>query len=45
MNKSHKGLFLDTSNEVIWPPKNLNSMNGLKSAILTILQKISQLAG
>ena len=34
-----------TSNEVIWPKKFLNSMHGLKSAILAILSEIGQLAG
>ena len=37
MNKGLKELFLNTSNEVIWPKKILNSMHGLKSAILAIL--------
>ena len=45
MNKVHKGLFLNTSNEVIWPKKKLNSMHGLKSAILAILPEIGRLAG
>ena len=45
MNKGHYGLFLNTSNEVIWPKKFLNSMHGLKSAILAILPEIGQLAG
>ena len=39
MNKVQKGLFLSTSNEVIWPKKNSNCMHGLKSAILAIFQK------
>ena len=39
MNKWHKGLFFITSNEVIWPKKNSNFMQGLKSAILVIFQK------
>ena len=45
MNKVHFGLFLNTSNEVIWPKKFLNSMHRLKSAILAILLEIGQLAG
>ena len=45
MNQVHKGLFLNTSNEVIWPRKKLNSMHGLKSAILAILPEIVRLAG
>ena len=40
MNKVHKGLFLNTSNEVIWSQKFLNSMHGLKSAFLAIFQKL-----
>ena len=40
MNKVHQGLFLTTSNEVTWPKKSLNSMHGLKSAILAILPEI-----
>ena len=39
MNKWHKGLFFITSNEVIWPPKNSNLMQRLKSAILAIFEK------
>jgi hypothetical protein len=31
--------FHSTSNEVIWPKKNLNSMHGTKSAILVICKK------
>jgi hypothetical protein len=45
MNKVHQGLFLTTSNEVTWPKKSLNSMLGLKSAILAILSEIGRLAG
>ena len=45
MNKVHFGLFLNTSNEVIWPKKFLNSMHRLKSAILAILPEIGRLAG
>ena len=45
MNKVHQGLFLNTSNEVIWPKKFLTSMHGLKSAILAILPEIGRLAG
>ena len=37
--------FQSTSNEVIWPKKNLNSMHALKSAILAILPEIGRLAG
>ena len=44
MNKWHKGLLFITSNEVIWPPKNSNFMQGLKSAILAIFQKSAGLA-
>ena len=39
MNKVCYGLFLNTSSEVIWPRKRLNSMHGLKSTILVICQK------
>ena len=39
LDKITKWHFRSTSNEVIWPPKNSNSMHGLKSAILTIFQK------
>ena len=45
LDKITKWHFLRTSNEVIWPKKFLNSMHGLKSAILAILQEIGQLAG
>ena len=45
MNKIHKELFLNTSNEVIWPKKILNSMHRLKSAILAILPEMGRLAG
>ena len=38
MIKVHEGLFLNTSNEVIWPPKISNFMQGLKSAILAFFQ-------
>ena len=38
MKKWHKGLFKITSNEVMWPQKNSNFMQGLKSAILAIFQ-------
>ena len=44
MNKVNYGLFLNTSNEVIWSQKFLNSMHGLKSAFLAILPEIGQLA-
>ena len=36
-----QGLFLNTSNEVVWPKKPSNFMHGLKSAILAILPEIS----
>ena len=45
MYKVHQVLFLNTSNEVIWPQKILNSMHVLKSAILAILPEIGRLAG
>jgi len=45
LDKITKWHFLRTSNEVIWPKKFLNSMHGLKSAILAILPEIGQLAG
>ena len=45
LDKITKWHFLGTSNEVIWPKKILNSMYGLKSAILAILPEIGQLAG
>ena len=45
MNKFHKELFFATSNKVIWPKKFLNSMHGLKNAILAILPEIGRLAG
>ena len=45
MNKVQKGLFLNTSNEVIWSKQFLISIHGLKSAILAILPEIGQLAG
>ena len=44
LDKITKWHFLRTSNEVIWPKKFLNSMHGLKSAILAILPEIGQLA-
>ena len=43
MNKVYLGLFLITSNEVIWPKNFLNSMHGLKSVLLAILPEIGQL--
>ena len=33
MNKVKKGLFITTSNEVLWPPKKSTFMHGLKIAI------------
>ena len=45
LDKITKWHFLRTSNEVIWPKNFLNSMHGLKSAILAILQEIRRLAG
>ena len=45
MDKVHKGLFLNTSNEIIWTKIFLNSMHGLKSASLAILPEIGRLAG
>ena len=36
MNKVHKGLFFNTSNEVIWSTENSTFMHGLKSDILAI---------
>ena len=39
LDKITKWHFLRTSNKVIWPKIFLNSMHGLKSAILTILLK------
>ena len=41
----NKGLFLNNSNEVTWLKIFLDSMHGLKSAILAILPEIGQLAG
>ena len=45
LDKITKWHFLRTSNEVIWPKIFLNSMHGLKSAILAILPEIGRLAG
>ena len=45
LDKITKWHFLGTSNEVIWHKKFLNSMHGLKSAILAILPEIGRLAG
>jgi len=45
LDKITKWHFLRTSNEVIWPKIFLNSINGLKSAILAISPEIGQLAG
>ena len=45
MNKVHKELFLNTSNEVNWLPKKSNFMHALKSASLAILPEIGGLAG
>ena len=39
LDKFKEWHFHSTSNEIIWPAKNLNSMLGSKSAILTIFQK------
>ena len=44
LDKITKWHFLRASNEVIWPPKNLNSIHVLKSAILAILPEIGQSA-
>ena len=45
LGKTTKWHFHSTSKEIIWPKKKLNSMHGLKSAILEILPEIGQLAG
>ena len=45
LDKITKWHFLRTSNEVIWPKNFWNSMHGLKSAILAILQEIGRLTG
>ena len=39
MKNFYNGLLFITSNEYIWPKKNLIFMHGLKSAILSIFQK------
>ena len=41
LDKITKWHFLRTSNEVIWPKFFLKSMHGLKSAILSISQKLA----
>ena len=41
LDKITKGHFYSTSNEDIWPKKKLNYVQGLKSAILTIFQKLA----
>jgi hypothetical protein len=45
LEKVTKWHFLRTSNEFIWPKEFLNSMHGLKSAILANLPEICGLAG
>ena len=41
MNKLHKRLLFTASNEYTWPTKNLIFMQGLKSAVLAIFQKLA----